>query len=72
VVITNDDSLSPREEEVLKLMCHGMGEAGIAAKLDLSRKTVASFRYRLGEKTRCTSSAQLGVWAVQHGYMSDR
>jgi two-component system, NarL family, invasion response regulator UvrY len=71
MVITNDDSLSAREEEVLKLMCSGMGAAGIAAKLSLSRKTVASFRYRLGEKTRCTSSAQLGVWAVKHGYVAE-
>jgi two-component system invasion response regulator UvrY len=60
--------LSPREMEVLRLMCQGMGQAGIAAKLDLSRQTVATFRYRIGEKTRCTSSTQLGVWAAKHGY----
>jgi DNA-binding NarL/FixJ family response regulator len=54
--------------EVLRLMCQGMGQAGIAAMLDLSRQTVATFRYRIGEKTRCTSSAQLGVWAAKHGY----
>ncbi len=68
MVITGDDSLSPREEQVLKLMCQGMGQSGIAVMLKVSRKSIATYRQRLGEKTRCTSSAQLGVWAVQHGY----
>ncbi len=59
--------LTPREEEVLRLICKGHTAAEIADKLFISRRTVEGHRQNLLEKTSATNSAGLVVFAVRHG-----
>lgn len=60
--------LSPRETEILRLMCAGVSLKEIKHRLDIAYGTVGSYRTRLTKKTGCSTAAQLGVWAARNGY----
>ena len=64
------DSLSDREQEVLKLVAHGYTAAEIAAKLNLSAKTVETYRARGMEKLGLRSRAALVQLALQKGLLN--
>jgi DNA-binding NarL/FixJ family response regulator len=53
------DSLSNRELEVFRLLGTGVGTAQIASRLNLSAKTVGSFRERLKNKLNLHSAREL-------------
>lgn len=59
--------LSPREHQVLSLMCAGLKLTQIEGKLGIARGTVAMYRTRITRKSGCTTAAQLGIWAVRNG-----
>jgi two-component system response regulator NreC len=61
---TDGDGLSPRENEVLRLIALGHTSAEIAAKLQLSRRTVESHRIRIYRKLGLTTRAQLVQFAL--------
>lgn len=67
-----DDSalaaLSPRERQVLELMTEGLGNAGIAAQLRISEKTVRNHATNLFEKLGVRSRSQAIVFARDHGF----
>lgn len=58
--------LSKREFEVLSLIASGQTYKEIASKLDLSPKTVSTYRTRILEKLNLTSTAQLLRFAYEH------
>lgn len=58
--------LSKREFEVLSLIASGQSYKEIAGKLDLSPKTVSTYRTRILEKLNLTSTAQLLRFAYEH------
>lgn len=60
-------ALSPRELQVLQLMCMGLVPKRIALRLGIKAKTVTQHRFNIGQKTGCTSAVQLGVWAARQG-----
>ncbi len=60
-------SLSPRELEVLKLIADGLGNKQIAARLDLSTRTVETHRERIMRKLDLHSVAALTRFAVAQG-----
>lgn len=60
-------SISERETEVLRLVCDGMSAKSIGRELGISSRTVEKHRWRISQKTGCTTGAQLGVWAVRNG-----
>jgi len=62
-------SLSPREIEVLQLLCAGRTHAEIAIALSISSRTVDSHRTHLTEKSGCENGIALGAWAERHGYL---
>ncbi|MCB2408044.1 response regulator transcription factor [Hymenobacter lucidus] len=62
--------LTPRELEVLRLICTGQKAAEIADTLFLSRRTVEGHRQKLLEKTGAPNSAGLVVYAAQQGLLS--
>ena len=64
------DSLSEREQEVLKLVARGHTAAEIAAKLSLSAKTVETYRARGMGKLGLRSRAALVQLALQKGLLS--
>ena len=62
--------LTPREQEILVLMAHGMSNAEITAKLVLSQATVKTHVARVIMKTGCRDRAQAVALAYQSGLMS--
>lgn len=63
------DTLSDREQEVLRLVARGHTAAEIAAQLNLSAKTVETYRARGMEKLGLRSRAALVQLALQKGVM---
>jgi DNA-binding CsgD family transcriptional regulator len=60
--------LSAREIEVLKLVIAGLTSEKIAEELNLSKRTVEGYRRNLLMKTRSRNTAELAIWAYEHGY----
>jgi DNA-binding NarL/FixJ family response regulator len=60
-------ALSPRELEVLQLICDGLSNRAIAARLDLSANTVAVHRANIMNTLGVHKTAELVVYAIQHG-----
>ncbi len=64
------ESLSLREREVLQLVVEGKTSAEIAAILNLSPKTVESYRSRLMQKLEISDLPSLVKFAIQQGLTS--
>jgi DNA-binding NarL/FixJ family response regulator len=62
--------LTPRELEVLQLICEGLSNRAIAAKLELSVNTVAVHRANIMNALGLHKTAELVVYAIQHGLVS--
>ncbi len=65
------DTLSEREQEVLRLVALGHTNAEIAEQLHLSIKTVETYRSRGTEKLGLTSRAALVRYALEKGIIGD-
>jgi len=61
------DTLSNRELQVLKLIASGKSLKEIGAELDLSEKTVATYRARISEKMCLPTNVDLTRYAMRHG-----
>jgi DNA-binding NarL/FixJ family response regulator len=59
--------LSQREEQVLRLLSQGHSNLKISEQLDLSPKTVATYRARLGEKLGLKTTADFVRYANDVG-----
>ena len=62
--------LTPRELEVLQLVCNGLNNREIAAKLELSVNTVAVHRANIMSALGVHKTAELVVYALQNGLVS--
>ena len=60
------ERLSDREMQVLCMMAAGRTASGIAAALNLSVKTVSTYRARIIEKTGMATNAELIAYAVKN------
>jgi two-component system, NarL family, invasion response regulator UvrY len=60
-------ALSDREHQVFLLIASGLTSGQISEKLNLSVKTVSTYRTRLLEKMSMQTNAQLIRYAFQHG-----
>ncbi|MGE5431195.1 MAG: response regulator [Syntrophomonadaceae bacterium] len=60
----DNTQLSPRELEVLSLVCEGLSSAEIGVKLGISKKTVETHRASLMKKLKAASSSQLIKYAI--------
>jgi DNA-binding NarL/FixJ family response regulator len=58
--------LSKREFEILALIASGKAYKEIASKLNLSPKTVSTYRTRILEKLNLTNTSQLLRFAFEH------
>ena len=65
------ENLSEREQEVLKLVSFGHTSAEIAEQLNLSAKTVETYRARGMEKLGLRTRAALVRFALQNGLIKD-
>jgi DNA-binding NarL/FixJ family response regulator len=62
--------LTPRELEVLQLICDGLSNKEIAEKLDLSANTVAVHRANIMNTLGVHKTAELVVYALQNGLVN--
>jgi two-component system, NarL family, invasion response regulator UvrY len=60
------DALSNRELQVLRLVASGRTLKEIASDLNLSEKTVGTYRMRIAEKLRLSTNVELTRYALQH------
>jgi two-component system invasion response regulator UvrY len=60
-------SLSERELQVMIMITHGSKPQEISEKLNLSPKTVNSYRYRIFEKLDVKNDVELTLLAIKHG-----
>jgi two-component system, NarL family, invasion response regulator UvrY len=58
--------LSNREFQVMQMMGHGKTAMEIAEELDLSVKTVSTYRARILKKMNLKSNAEIIRYAIQH------
>ena len=58
--------LSDREYQVFRQLGAGHGGSHIAAQLSLSPKTITTYRTRILQKTRLSSTAELIRYVVEH------
>jgi PAS domain S-box-containing protein len=59
--------LSPREREVLGLICEGLDDKAIASRLDLSGNTVRNHVARIYAKTGVNRRSAAVLWAKERG-----
>jgi DNA-binding NarL/FixJ family response regulator len=57
--------VTPREKEVLSLICNGFSNKEIAAKLSISEQTVKNYVSALMEKSRTRSRTQLAIMLMK-------
>jgi DNA-binding NarL/FixJ family response regulator len=62
-----EDPLSPREQEVVKLVAEGHSSKEIAQVLVISEKTVERHRANILEKLRMRDRVELTRYAIRHG-----
>jgi DNA-binding NarL/FixJ family response regulator len=65
-------SLSPRELEVVRLICRGLSQKQMAFELSIRRCTVDTLVRRIRDKTGCHKAATLVMWAVAHEIVNPR
>ena len=63
--------LSERERDVLRLIARGFSNKEIAARLEISVKTVETYKARSMEKLGLTSRTEIIKYALQRGWLSD-
>ncbi len=61
---------TPRELQVLRLICEGHSTKQVAGLLGISAKTAACHRMRLMEKANVHDPINLFRWAIQRGYVT--
>ncbi len=64
-------ALSPREEQVLRLVAQGFSNKEIASSLDVSVKTVEAHKANAGQKLGMNSRAEIVKYAQVRGWLSD-
>lgn len=65
------ERLTPRQREILRLLAEGLSAKEIAARLDLSPRTVEFHKYQVMAALAVKSSAELIRVAIRHG-IADR
>jgi DNA-binding NarL/FixJ family response regulator len=66
------EELSEREAEVMRFLARGMMNKEIAARLDISVKTVETYKARAQEKIGLKSRVDLVRYAVQRGWLTEQ
>ena len=69
--VAEGSELSDREAEVVRLIAAGHSNKEIAGRLDLSVKTVETYKARSLEKLGLHSRADLVRYALQRGWLQD-
>jgi DNA-binding CsgD family transcriptional regulator len=62
--------LTAREEDVLRMVALGYSNKEIAARANISIKSIETYKARATEKLKLHSRAQIVHFAVTHGWMN--
>lgn len=62
----NGEHFTPRELEVMKLICSGLTNEEIAEKMFLSPKTIKGHRINLLRKTKCKNTPSMIVYIIKN------
>ncbi len=65
-----EQQLTPRELDVLGLVCSGLTSPEIADRLFISFKTVEGHRTNIFQKTGVRNTAELILWAIRNDYLT--
>jgi NarL family two-component system response regulator LiaR len=68
----DDFGLSPRESEVLALICQGLSNQEIAHRAFLGVNTIKTYIRTAYRKIGVTSRTNAVLWGVEHGFTPDR
>lgn len=63
------EALSPRETEVLRLIAQGFSNKEIARRIDLSVKSVETYKARAAEKLGLRTRAEIIRYGASHGWL---
>ncbi|WP_230530888.1 response regulator transcription factor [Microvirga roseola] len=66
-----EDALSQRESEVLRLTAQGYSNKEIAARLNVSIKTIETYKARASEKLGLRTRADIVRYGASHGWLAD-
>ena len=69
VIAHSTDALSARERQVLELVAYGHTHKEIAGRLEVSVKSVETYRARVADKLGLKSRADLVRYALDHGML---
>lgn len=72
MIITHQPNITPREKEVLLLVCKGKTAKQVGHELGISSSTVEAYKKSLCVKFHVRNSVQLAVMAAELGYVSGR
>jgi DNA-binding NarL/FixJ family response regulator len=67
---TGEPKLTSRQREILVLLAKGLAAKEVAAKLDLSTKTVEYHKYHMMQQQGIRTSAELIQYAIKHGIVT--
>jgi DNA-binding NarL/FixJ family response regulator len=59
--------LTPRQREVLRLVAEGRSAKEIGAALNISRRTVESYRHKIKDDLHLRNTAEMVQFAIKHG-----
>ncbi|MCX4195367.1 response regulator transcription factor [Methylobacterium organophilum] len=65
----NGEALSPRETETLRLIAQGFSNKEIARRIDVSVKSVETYKARAAEKLRLRTRAEIIRYGAAHGWL---
>ena len=65
-----DDGLTAREEQVVRLIAQGYSNKDIAGRMELSVKTVETFKARAMEKLHISTRVELVRYAARRGWLA--
>jgi len=66
--IEMNENFTPRELDILKLLCEENTSKEIAETLFISHRTVEGHKLRIMEKTKTTSTSGIIIFALRKGY----
>lgn len=64
------DRLTPREVEVVKMLCEGLSNKEVASSVGISTRTVESHRNNVMRKLHLVAFSQLVRYAIRHGVVN--
>ncbi len=62
------EPLTPRESEVIELVCRGLSNEEIGRELYVSMNTIKTYTRAAYRKMGVDTRARAVIWGLQHGY----